>query len=167
MLQFDDVVNAPVGKLKAAAGDWAEMLSRLDQLAEDARTGMKAQADKAEWEGVNAGVTKSFITRTAKEFEDAAAQARGIKSLLEDAHTSFKFAKDELTRIRDYDAPAAGVVVSAAGKVSPKHDLEATGPRTATTRSTRSSYAGRRPLSSPGRGRSTASSRTAPTRTSP
>ncbi|MCX4680529.1 hypothetical protein OG413_35535 [Streptomyces sp. NBC_01433] len=124
MLQFDDVVNAPVGKMKAAADDWAAMLSKLEQLAEDARTGMKAKADKAEWEGVNAGVTKSFIAKTAKEFEDAAAQARGIKLLLADAHTSFKFAQDELVRIRDNDAPAAGVVVSATGKVSPQHDLE-------------------------------------------
>ncbi|MEE1737673.1 hypothetical protein PUR49_14360 [Streptomyces sp. BE147] len=124
MLQYDDVVNAPVEKLKAAVDDWAEMLSKLEKLAEDARTGMKAKADKAEWEGVNAGVTKSFITKTATEFEDAAAQARGIRSLLADAHTSFKFAKDELIRLRDDEAPATGVVVSATGKVSPRYDLE-------------------------------------------
>ncbi|MCX4965506.1 hypothetical protein OHA98_11790 [Streptomyces sp. NBC_00654] len=124
MLQYEDVVNAPVEKLKAAVDDWAEMLSKLEKLAEDARNGMKAKADKAEWEGVNAGVTKSFITKTATEFEDAAAQARGIKLVLADAHTSFKLAKDELVRLRDDEAPATGVVVSAAGKVSPRHNLE-------------------------------------------
>ncbi|GAA2926886.1 hypothetical protein ACFPN0_27460 [Kitasatospora cinereorecta] len=124
MVKFDDVVNAPVGKLKAAADDWSDMVTKLEQLAEDARTGMKATSDKAEWEGVNAGVTKAFITKTAKEFEDAAAEARGIKLLLADAHTSFKAAKDALVTIRDEEGPQAGIVVSAAGKVAPRYDLE-------------------------------------------
>ncbi|MFE7757807.1 hypothetical protein [Streptomyces sp. NPDC057429] len=123
-MKFDDVVNAPVGKLKAAADDWSDMVTKLEQLAEDARTGMKATSDKAEWEGVNAGVTKAFITKTAKEFEDAAAEARGIKLLLADAHTSFKAAKDALVTIRDEEGPQAGIVVSAAGKVAPRYDLE-------------------------------------------
>uniref|UniRef100_UPI0040402AF1 hypothetical protein n=1 Tax=Streptomyces sp. DSM 41540 TaxID=3448657 RepID=UPI0040402AF1 len=60
-MTFDDVVNAPVGKLKTAADDWATMVTRLEELAEDARTGMRAKAAKASWEGVNAGVTKAFI----------------------------------------------------------------------------------------------------------
>ncbi|MGW4232147.1 hypothetical protein ACWEF9_23115 [Streptomyces sp. NPDC004980] len=123
-MKFDDVVNAPVGKLKSAADDWADMVTRLEQLADDARTGLKVKSDKAEWEGVNAGVTKAFITKTAKEFEDAAAEARGIKLLLADAHTSFKAAKDALVTIRDVEGPEAGIVLSAAGKVSPRYDLQ-------------------------------------------
>ncbi|MFF0505244.1 hypothetical protein ACFYUH_16805 [Streptomyces fimicarius] len=124
MLTFDDVVNAPVGKLKTAADDWTTMAARLEELAEDARTGMKAKAAKARWEGVNAGVTKAFVGKTAAEFEDAVAQARGITSLLVDAHTSFAYAKKTLIALRDEEAPAAGVVISAKGKVSARHDLE-------------------------------------------
>ncbi|MFB7913144.1 hypothetical protein [Streptomyces sp. NPDC056061] len=117
MLKFEDIVDAPVGKLKAAAQDWSEMVTKLERLAEDARDGMKAKAEKAEWEGVNAGVTKAFIRKTAKEFEDAAAEAKGVKQILDDAHTSIKKAKDDLIRIRDDEAPAAGVHVDAKGKV--------------------------------------------------
>ncbi|MFD4023753.1 hypothetical protein ACFWRV_09575 [Streptomyces sp. NPDC058576] len=124
MLTFDDVVHAPVGKLKTAADDWTTMVTRLEKLAEDARTGMKAKAGKARWEGVNAGVTKEFIGKTAAEFDDAVSQARGIKSLLVDAHTSFAYAKKTLIGIRDEEGPAAGVVISAKGKVSARHDLE-------------------------------------------
>lgn len=124
MLTFDDVVHAPVGKLKTAADDWSAMVTKLERLAEDARTGMKAKAGKARWEGVNAGVTKGFIGKTAAEFDDAVSQARGIRSLLADAHTSFASAKKTLIAMRDEEGPAAGVVISAKGKVSARHDLE-------------------------------------------
>jgi len=123
VLDFDDVVNAPVDQLRTAAEDWADMVTKLEQLADDARTGMKAKSDKAEWEGVNAGVTKRFVTKTAKEFEDAAAAARGMKLLLADAHTAIKAARDALVHVRDVEGPEAGVVVSATGKVSPRYDL--------------------------------------------
>ncbi|GGZ11032.1 hypothetical protein CP967_05640 [Streptomyces nitrosporeus] len=122
-MEFEDVVNAPVGRLKQAADDWAEMAAQLVTLAEDARTGMKAKSDGADWNGVNAGVTKPFITRTAAELRDAAAEAEGVKALLADAYASFKAVRDELVRIRDEEAERAGVVISATGKVSPRHDL--------------------------------------------
>ncbi|MFG3526283.1 DUF6571 family protein [Streptomyces sp. NPDC047917] len=124
MLTFDDVVNAPVAKLKEAADDWSEMVTKLEKLADDARQGMKAKSDKARWQGVNSDVTKPFIGKTAKEFEDAGAQAKGINLLLADAHTSFKSAKDALVRIRDEEGPAAGIHVDAKGKVTPQYDLE-------------------------------------------
>ncbi|MDQ1008162.1 hypothetical protein QFZ82_002647 [Streptomyces sp. V4I23] len=124
MLTFDEVVNAPVGKLKEAADDWSDMVTKLEKLADDARQGMKAKSDKAQWQGANSDVTRPFIAKTAKEFDDAAAQAKGIKLLLDDAHTSFKTAKDALVRIRDEEGPAAGIHVDANGKVTPRHDVE-------------------------------------------
>ncbi|MEU8883827.1 DUF6571 family protein [Streptomyces hydrogenans] len=124
MLTFEDVVNAPVAKLKQAADDWSEMATKLRTLATDAREGMKAKTDKAQWQGVNSDVTRPFVAKTAKEFEDAEAQAKGIQLLLADAHTSFLAARDALVRIRDEEGPAAGVHVDAKGKVTPRHDLE-------------------------------------------
>ncbi|MFE3122231.1 DUF6571 family protein [Streptomyces hydrogenans] len=124
MLTFEDVVNAPVAKLKQAADDWSEMAAKLKTLATDAREGMKAKTDKAQWQGVNSDVTRPFVAKTAKEFEDAEAQAKGIQLLLADAHTSFLAARDALVRIRDEEGPAAGVHVDAKGKVTPRHDLE-------------------------------------------
>ncbi|MGA5498647.1 hypothetical protein ACPCSP_30300 [Streptomyces cinereoruber] len=123
MLTFEDVVNAPVAKLKQAADDWSEMAAKLKKLATEARDGMKAKTDKAQWQGVNSDVTRPFIAKTAKEFEDAEAQAKGIHLLLADAHTSFTAARDSLVRIRDEEGPAAGVHVDANGRVRPKHDL--------------------------------------------
>ncbi|WPW29164.1 hypothetical protein P6B95_18425 [Streptomyces atratus] len=124
MLKFEDIVDAPVTALKTAADAWSDMVTQLDRLAGDAFDGMKAKADKAEWEGVNAGVTKAFIGKTAKEFKDAAAEAKGVKVILEDAHTAIKQAKDDLVRIRDDEAPGAGIHVDAKGKVTARHPLE-------------------------------------------
>ncbi|MEV6165985.1 DUF6571 family protein [Streptomyces sp. NPDC052052] len=127
MLKFEDIVDAPVGKLKTAADDWAHMVTDLNRLAEDAEGGMKAKADKAEWEGVNAGVTKAFIGKTAKEFKDAAAEAKGVQQILADAHAAIKKAKDDLIGIRDDEGPAAGIHVDVKGKVTARHPIEEAG----------------------------------------
>ncbi|MFB6870848.1 hypothetical protein [Streptomyces sp. NPDC056323] len=124
MLKYEDIVDAPVAKLKAAADDWAKMATDLDKLADDAAKGMKVKSDKAEWEGLNAGVTKTFVTKTVKEFADAAAEAKGVKGLLEEGHTAIKKAKDDLINIRDHEGPAAGIKVDGAGKVSARHPVE-------------------------------------------
>ncbi|QNP63411.1 hypothetical protein [Streptomyces genisteinicus] len=123
MLKYEDIVNAPLGKLKTAADDWSEMTGKLEKLAEDAADGMKARADKAVWEGVNAGVTKAFVAKTAKEFKDAAAEAKGVKMILEEGYTAFKKAKDDLVGIRDHEGPAAGIHVSATGKVTARNPV--------------------------------------------
>ncbi|WP_405928633.1 hypothetical protein OG554_14450 [Streptomyces griseus] len=124
MLKYEDIIDAPLGKLKEAADDWSEMVTKLQRLAEVANDGMKVKAGKAEWDGVNAGVTKGFIGKTAKEFKDAVAEARGVKLVLEDAHTAFKKAKDDLVNIRDVEGRAAGIHVDAKGKVTPRRPLE-------------------------------------------
>ncbi|QNP63409.1 hypothetical protein [Streptomyces genisteinicus] len=121
MLRYEDIVNAPLGKLKAAADDWSEMTGKLEKLAQDAADGMKARADKAAWEGVNAGVTKAFVAKTAKEFKDAAAEAKGVRMILEEGYTAFRKARDELIRIRDHEAPAADCHVDAKGRVTVRH----------------------------------------------
>ncbi|MFE4663614.1 hypothetical protein ACFRI7_02150 [Streptomyces sp. NPDC056716] len=123
MLKYEDVIDAPVGKLKAAADDWTEMTTRLEKLARDAADGMKTRADQARWEGVNAGVTKEFIAKTAKEFTDAAAEAKGVKLILEEAHTAIKKAQDDLVNIRDHEGPAANIHVDAKGKVTARESV--------------------------------------------
>ncbi|MDT0574109.1 hypothetical protein RM704_42795 [Streptomyces sp. DSM 3412] len=123
MLKYEDIIDAPVAKLKAAVDDWSEMAKKLDTLATDASDGMKAKADRAAWEGVNAGVTRAFIGKTAKEFADAAAEAKGVKQILEEGHAAIKKAKDDLINIRDHEGPAAGVRVDGKGKVTAKNPL--------------------------------------------
>ncbi|MFD5494919.1 hypothetical protein ACFWH4_18930 [Streptomyces sp. NPDC127091] len=123
MLKYEDIVDAPVAKLKAAVDDWSEMAGKLDKLATAAADGMKTKADRAAWEGVNAGVTKAFIGKTAKEFTDAAAEARGVKRILEEGYAAVKKAKDDLVDIRDHEGPAAGIRVDGNGKVTVQHPL--------------------------------------------
>ncbi|MEU1037601.1 hypothetical protein [Streptomyces sp. NPDC005907] len=124
MLKYEDIIDAPLGKLKTAVDDWTEMAGNLDRLAGQAEDGMLARANKADWEGVNAGVGKAFIGKTAKEFRDAAAEAKGVKLILEEGHAAIKKARDELIDIRDHQGPAAGIRVDGSGKVSALHPME-------------------------------------------
>ncbi|MGW6617071.1 hypothetical protein ACWGA0_26935 [Streptomyces erythrochromogenes] len=117
MLTYENVMNAPLDKLHTAVTDWTAMAGKLDEMAEDARNGMKAKSDKAEWSGVTAGVARGFVDKTAKEFEDAAKAAKGMHLVLADAHATFKAAQDELKRLAA-EAPAAGFRIDATGRVS-------------------------------------------------
>lgn len=123
MLTYDNVLHAPLDKLKAAADGWSEMKGKLDRLAEDARTTMAAKARDEYWRGVNAEVTKPFVDKTAKEFEDAAKAADGIHKILRDGYDTFKKAKDDLTKIVESEAPAKGFRVTADGKVEAREPL--------------------------------------------
>ncbi|MET9959103.1 hypothetical protein ABZ128_08455 [Streptomyces sp. NPDC006326] len=117
MLTYENVMNAPLGKLQTAIGDWAAMVKKLDELAEAARNGMKAKADKAEWNGVTAGVARSFIDKTAKEFEDAAKEAKGVHLVLTDGHATIKAAQDTLKKLAE-EASASGFRIDETGRVS-------------------------------------------------
>ena len=123
MLTYDNVHHAPLDKMKAAADDWSAMKGKLDKLADDARTTMAAKAKDDYWRGVNAEVTKPFVDKTAKEFEDAAKAADGIHKILEDGYNAFKKAKDDLRTIAETDAPAKGFLVKADGTVEAREPL--------------------------------------------
>ncbi|MEU8619200.1 hypothetical protein [Streptomyces sp. NPDC048623] len=73
-------------QLGTAAGDWEAMAKKLRDLETDARDDLGGKAAKANWEGVNATVTKEFVGKTAKEFADAATQAESIANILKDTH---------------------------------------------------------------------------------
>ncbi|MCX4693092.1 hypothetical protein [Streptomyces sp. NBC_01408] len=118
MLTYENVINAPLDKLETAATDWKAMVEKLDEMAEAARNGMKAKADKAQWNGVTAGVGREFVAKTAKEFDDAAKEAKGIHQALTEGLAVFKSSKEQLKKIAGEEAPAAGFQVDAAGRVS-------------------------------------------------
>ncbi|MEU3772666.1 DUF6571 family protein [Streptomyces sp. NPDC032472] len=118
MLTYENVMNAPLDKLQTAITDWGAMAKKLDELAEAALGGMKAKSDKAQWTGVTAGVARSLVDKTAKEFADAARQARGIHLVLTDGHTTLKAAQAEIRKLVE-EAPAAGFRIDGSGRVSP------------------------------------------------
>ncbi|MFD8429534.1 hypothetical protein ACFV1R_18225 [Streptomyces coelicoflavus] len=73
-------------KLGEAVTDWEHMTKKLAELEKDAKDNLKAKADRAKWAGVNATVSREFITKTAAEFTDAHAEADSIANILSDTH---------------------------------------------------------------------------------
>lgn len=111
-LTYDDLYQVPLKDLGSAADDWKEMVDQLAQLATAARDGMVRKSEVARWEGVNAGVTRPFIRTTAEEFHDAHTQAKGIWSMLRDAHRDLTEIQKSLKRAIDVDAKKHSIQVS-------------------------------------------------------
>ncbi|MEU8761248.1 hypothetical protein [Streptomyces sp. NPDC048659] len=125
MLTYDNVVHAPLDRMKTAVDHWSETRTRLGRLAEDARTDMAAKAKDEYWRGVNAEVTKPFVDKTAKEFADAAKAAEGVWKILREGYAAFKKAQDDLRSIADTEAKAQGLTVTASGVVVAERPIAA------------------------------------------
>ncbi|MER8016962.1 hypothetical protein ACIQ7S_05720 [Streptomyces griseoluteus] len=117
MVAFDDLLHARLGGMQDAVNDWTETVKKLKTLQEKAEKGMQHKAEKADWKGQNAGITRPFIKKTAKEFGDAAKEAESIRNILRDALADFKASKKKLGDIVA-DAPAKGIRVGTDGSVS-------------------------------------------------
>lgn len=83
-MDLDALRHGNFAKLGEAVTDWEQMTKNLADLRKDAEDNLKAKADKADWVGVNATVTRGFIDRTAAEFADAHTQADSITKILSD-----------------------------------------------------------------------------------
>ncbi|MCI0385055.1 hypothetical protein [Streptomyces sp. CNQ085] len=97
-LTFTDLYGVSFSGLSGAVSDRESVVTGLDELADDARTGMASKAEKADWKGENASVTKPFVRRTAREFGDAAAQAKSIRNVLRDAHADLRSVQADLIK---------------------------------------------------------------------
>ncbi|MFF0780987.1 hypothetical protein [Streptomyces sp. NPDC003720] len=83
-MDLDTLRHGNFAKLGEAVTDWEQMTKKLAGLQKDAENNLKAKADKANWQGLNATVSREFITRTAAEFADAHTQADSITRILSD-----------------------------------------------------------------------------------
>ncbi|MEU8763944.1 DUF6571 family protein [Streptomyces sp. NPDC048659] len=115
MPTFEQLLNARLGPMDAAATQWTEMIAKLTALRTDAAA-MKSKADTSTWRGENATVTKAFVGKTAKEFGDAVAEAESVRDLLKDAHTLLKTAQDDLKAA--YENPPPGITIYPNGVLS-------------------------------------------------
>ncbi|MGW0706405.1 hypothetical protein ACWD4G_10665 [Streptomyces sp. NPDC002643] len=88
---YSDLMALDLTKLGTVASDWGTMAGQLAQLTTDVRDGLTKKSEEARWKGVNAGVTRDFVRKTAKEFTDLQTEAESIANVLTDAHS-------ELTR---------------------------------------------------------------------
>ncbi|WP_246095323.1 hypothetical protein [Streptomyces roseicoloratus] len=89
-MHYTELMEVDLGKLGTAVADWKSMAQKMQRLGGDARDGMKAKADKARWDGVNASVTRDFVGKTVKEFDDLHKEAQSIFSVLDDALTELR-----------------------------------------------------------------------------
>ncbi|QES55061.1 hypothetical protein DEJ51_13315 [Streptomyces venezuelae] len=89
-MNYTELMEVDLGKLGTAVADWKRVVGEMQRLGGEARDGMKAKTDKARWEGVNAGVTRDFVDKTVKEFEDLHREAKSIASVLDDAYSELK-----------------------------------------------------------------------------
>ncbi|MGW4034228.1 hypothetical protein ACWEFL_33870 [Streptomyces sp. NPDC004838] len=83
-MDFEALRAAKFSLLDTAITDWSKMVTNLEDLEKGAREGLRGQANKANWAGMNATVSREFIGRTAGEFADAQTQATSIRNILRD-----------------------------------------------------------------------------------
>ncbi|MFF4233946.1 hypothetical protein [Streptomyces sp. NPDC001820] len=113
--QYTDLLQIDFGRLGSAVTDWKKTVDDLKTLAANARDGMQAKSDQARWAGLNATVTRGFVTKTTKEFADLHTEANSIYRVLEDAHTEFTALQKQLKTAVEIDAKNLGVRVDDIG----------------------------------------------------
>ncbi|MFJ6661988.1 hypothetical protein ACIQNG_37425 [Streptomyces sp. NPDC091377] len=96
-MDLDVLRNADFKPLDEAVKDWSTLVKSLESLKTDAEDELHQAANRADWAGVNAQVTKEFIGKTAGEFSDAHSQARTIHRVLEDTRNELKEYHRQLT----------------------------------------------------------------------
>ncbi|MCZ0986593.1 hypothetical protein O1M54_14730 [Streptomyces diastatochromogenes] len=114
-LKCTDLIEVDLDKLGSTVTDWKKMVDGLKTAAENARKGMKAKSDSARWAGVNATVTREFITKTAKEISDLHTEANSIYQVLDDGHTELASLQKQIKRAAHEDASNLGVRVEDLG----------------------------------------------------
>lgn len=101
MVTFQELNDLRLGKLQAAVTDWQAMIDKLVKVADGGNgqvsaADMDRKAKAADWKGLNATVTKDFVTVTAREFDDVVTVARSVHTILSGAHTKLTKHKADL-----------------------------------------------------------------------
>jgi hypothetical protein len=115
-LTHTDLMEIDLGRLDSAVSDWKKAVDGLDTLAEDARKGMRTKSDAARWAGVNATVTRGFVTKTTKEIADLHTEANSIHQVLDDAHTELVSLQKQIRTAVQVDAANLGIRVEDLGE---------------------------------------------------
>ncbi|MFF2162437.1 DUF6571 family protein [Streptomyces sp. NPDC058175] len=125
MLTAGQLANLRLGTLKTAVTDWEHMVRKLRDLAtgDGGNTGgpgvtaaqLKSRTEAANWNGVNATVGKSFVTKTASEFDDVVTEAESVFAILRDAHAAFTKHKTDLKTAID-DVAKSSIYIDEKGE---------------------------------------------------
>lgn len=113
-LTWKDLYAVDLKPLGDVVDQWKEIASKLSDLANEARTGMRRKSEAARWQGVNADVTRPFIRSVADEFEDARVEAGDFHQEIGNAYRSLKSIQGDLKAIVDA-AHGKGIVIEDIG----------------------------------------------------
>ncbi|WP_411148593.1 hypothetical protein [Streptomyces sp. A30] len=111
-----DLTEIDLGTLGTAVSDWKDTVDGLKALTENAQKGMQAKSDRARWAGVNATVTREFVTKTKKEISDLHTEASSIHQVLSDAHTELVSLQKQVRTAVETDASNLGIRVEDIGE---------------------------------------------------
>ncbi|QDY79331.1 hypothetical protein [Streptomyces qinzhouensis] len=95
-MELDALRSAKFDVLDDAVSDWTKVVGNLEKLEDEARSGLHGKAEKADWKGVNATVSRQFIGKTTGEFSDARTQATSIRNILRDTRDELKVYQGKL-----------------------------------------------------------------------
>ncbi|MEU9777077.1 hypothetical protein [Streptomyces sp. NPDC047968] len=120
-MTVDELRSLRLGSLDTAVSDWKTMAGKLELLAtggngETSAADLRKKADAADWKGDNATVSRAFVTKTAAQFSDAAAEAKSVLAILSGAHTAFTQHKADLQTAVD-DLAKRNIYVNGKGGV--------------------------------------------------
>ncbi|MEU4030016.1 hypothetical protein [Streptomyces anulatus] len=118
-LTAQELTDLRLGTLDTAVTDWETLSRRLKALSTGDGGGVNAkrlqtEANAADWNGLNATVTKDFVSKTAAEFQDVAGQATSVLGILRDASAAFKKHKSDLRTVID-DVAKQNIYINASG----------------------------------------------------
>ncbi|MFF0742095.1 hypothetical protein ACFYVL_17025 [Streptomyces sp. NPDC004111] len=114
-MKLDALRHGNFASLDEAVRDWSRVVTQLRTLEREARDGMCARAERANWEGAASEISRAFVTKTAGEFADAATQATSIRNILSDVRGELASKRDELNRAIERGRAKDLLVVGTAG----------------------------------------------------
>ncbi|WP_326712763.1 hypothetical protein OG758_29850 [Streptomyces sp. NBC_01474] len=100
-MDLDALRHLNFSQLDDAIDDWDQMARGLKTVADNAEKNLKGKADRANWTGYNAAVTREFVDKTSGEFSDAHTQADTVTKILKDTRGELGTYKTQLNTLID------------------------------------------------------------------
>lgn len=121
MVTYQQLTDLRLGKLSSAATAWEQTVQKMQKVTSGGGDGVSAhelqqKAQAADWTGQNATVTKEFVTKSAKEFDDVLTSATSVHNILSSAHTQFTKHKADAEAISS-EAAKKNILVNTDGSV--------------------------------------------------
>ncbi|UXX93713.1 hypothetical protein N7U49_19500 [Streptomyces sp. AD2-2] len=121
MPTYHEIMTTDLAALTTAAERWDGMAGEFEKQETAYRRDVYGISMGTSWTGLSADAANARFDTTLKEFQYAQTEAKGIASLLRDAHERFVELRGRLVAAR-WDAVRAGMQVSDSGVVSPSSD---------------------------------------------